>query len=121
MERKCKKVLQVLCYMCGLHTPKGHERKFTDKLQQLYEAKYLILPIESSYTPRILCKPCATVLTEKRTEKINLLTPMEWVAPDENHQRCYGCLMPSLSGSNWRNRHIVKYPQPGTTTSRHPT
>lgn len=123
MELKCKKVFEHLCYVCGLHTPKTHQRDLTTEVKEKFFEKFSdhfeVLPLfDENCTPRVVCKSCVNILFEKRKDRVSkLVRPMIWREPDLNHERCYGCLMPSLVGSSWQNRFKIPYPYRGTTTS----
>lgn len=120
MERKCKENLKILCYQCGLHTPKDKQKIFTETSKSKYYEKFNQLPLlDENYTPLNICSPCFTMLMECRPSRrsTKLLSPVIWRAPDTNHEKCYGCLMPSLKGSRWCNRHRVEYPTTSTSTT----
>lgn len=116
----CKNVLRVLCHVCGMHTPKKYQREFTDNLIEKYLEKFNFYPIFDDFAPNIVCRPCSTILTEKREKRISgshLANPMIWQEPDINHEHCYPCLMPKLKGSKWTNRGNIEYPGDGKTTA----
>lgn len=120
---KCEKHLSVLCYVCGLFTPKSKQVKLSNntKISESYKNRFNININEAaSYTPKQICTTCYTMLREQRKYRNVPVTPMVWQKPDNQHSNCYACLIPSYTGFNWSTRKHVKYPDYPTTNSRRP-
>jgi hypothetical protein len=114
---QCKKILSVLCNICGLYTPKSMKQV---PINGNIEANYFRMfnrPIlkDASYAPNFICGNCFTAINEKRF--FRKVTAMLWNEPNEEHTDCYACLMPSLIGKKKDDRKKIAYPEYPNTNS----
>lgn len=120
---KCRKRLSVLCYVCGLFTPKPKQvqLKNNSKIKEWYKRHFRIaVHKDCIYVPGQICINCYTMLREQRKHRNVPSSPMMWERPDEDHSNCYACLIPSLVGFKWSTRKYIKYPEFPTTNSKQP-
>jgi hypothetical protein len=105
------KCLSVLCYICGLSTPKPNQKIISKLIVEKYNQYFEIDIQKNDYVPQVICANCYTQLPAK---------PMIWRKPNVDQTNCYACLIPSLLGFRWQNRKNVAYPEHPQTNSTRP-
>lgn len=120
MDPTCYQNLKILCYVCGLFTPKSKQKELSsDICDNYYESFHQVVLIER-YTPNKICYNCYTMLWEERKHRVTPVTPMMWLEPNSDHSNCYACLIPNLTKYTWKRRKNPKYPSFPVTNSLRP-
>lgn len=103
--RKCDKIKNFLCNVCGLYTPIQKQRPFTKLIVEKYKELFKTDPkVDDDFAPDHLCITCNTMLVDTKRKRLLPTVPMIWIAPDVAHLYCNSCLMPSLVGKKWCDR-----------------
>lgn len=122
---RCDK-LKVICYICGLYTPKNNQRLINEVIEEKYKEKFNREIIKDTYVPEVICTTCNNMMSQSTAKEGKQhgtaipLTPMLWEKPNAAHTDCYACLVPNLLGKKTSDRLKIEYPEYPRTSSRRP-
>lgn len=118
-EIHCTNDHDTFCFVCGHHAfrmkrqSRGVRKYKVDapKFVQEYRKSFNQDPLErnTDWSPSEVCSKCYHELTSQTRRIKRILSPMEWLEPENHPQDCFFCRTDIPAGTNKRREDSIRY------------